>query len=336
MSYFISVIIVNYKTPKLLLGCLRSIIDGGGSFPLEIIVVDNASGDNSRELVLDAYPSVKWIQMSYNAGFARANNEGIRQSASEIVLLLNSDTLNINNSIDECAELFARSEYIACGVQLLNEDGTPQISGNYFMKGGLNNLLPLPYVGAVLKRLGTFFAVKKPNVPDAKEPVEVDWINGAFLMVKKSAIDKVGLMDEDFFLYAEEAEWCSRLRKAGKLVIYGQYRIYHLQGETANVAFKSSGRGYYNLYDKKGLQIMLSNFVRIRKQFGVGWFLFHLFMYSFTAPLAVIASFFKILFYGAQGRLEFIRMLGFLRNILAIWHFTPIILRGDPFFYKIN
>ncbi|HRE51430.1 MAG TPA: glycosyltransferase family 2 protein [Flavitalea sp.] len=335
MSYFISVIIVNYKTPKLLLGCLRSIFGHQGDLPLEIIVVDNASGDNSRELIGDAYPSVKWIQMPYNAGFARANNEGIRQSASEIVLLLNSDTLNINNNIKDCAELFVRSEYVACGVQLLNEDGTPQISGNYFMKGGLNNLLPLPYVGPVLKGLGMLFSVKKPNIPDTNEPVEVDWINGAFLMVKKTAIDRVGLMDEDFFLYAEEAEWCSRLRKAGKLVIYGQYKIFHLQGETANTAFKSSGRGYYNLYDRKGLQIMLSNFVRIRKQFGIGWFLFHLFAYSFIAPLAFAASLFKIIFSFTWDKQEFSRMLGFLRNILTIWRYTPIILRGTPFFYKI-
>ena len=93
---------------------------------------------------------------------------------------------------------------MACGVQLLNVDRTPQISGNYAMKGGLNYLLPLPFIGNILKFFATILKVKKPNIPEAKDVVEVDWINGVFLMVKKQAIDIAGLMDEDFFLYAEE------------------------------------------------------------------------------------------------------------------------------------
>jgi GT2 family glycosyltransferase len=107
---------------------------------LEIIIADNASGDNSRDMILTAYPQAHWIQMDYNAGFARANNEGIRQSHGEIVLLLNSDTIIEDHAIEKCYELFAPSEFVACGVQLLNSDRTPQISGNFFMKGGLNYL----------------------------------------------------------------------------------------------------------------------------------------------------------------------------------------------------
>jgi GT2 family glycosyltransferase len=93
---------------------------------------------------------------------------------------------------------------------------------------------------------------------------------------KNAAIEKAGLMDEDFFLYSEEAEWCSRLCKVGNFVFMVICMLYNLQGETSAQAFNSSDKGYYNLYDRKGLQIMLSNFVRIRKQFGVGWFLFML------------------------------------------------------------
>ncbi len=287
----LSIIIVNYKTPRLLVDCLRTVFTGRETIAMEVIVVDNASGDNSREIITTAFPQVKWIQLNYNAGFARANNEGIRQSTGDVVLLLNSDTLNEDNAIEQCYRQFIASPYVACGVQLLNTDRTPQISGNYFMKGGLNYLLPLPYLGNFIKWLGNRVKVEKPNVPDSDALVEVDWINGAYLMVKKTAIEKAGLLDEDFFLYAEEAEWCSRLRKTGQLCIYGQYKVIHLQGESANEAFGSSGKGYYNLYDRKGLQIMLSNFVRIRKQFGPAWYLVQLAFYSFAVPLFYVASF---------------------------------------------
>ncbi len=331
----LSIIIVNYKTPQLLIDCLQTVYQQMAAGRAEVIVVDNASGDNSRALITTVFPQVKWIQMTYNAGFARANNEGIRQSAGEVVLLLNSDTLNVDNAIEHCYQQFVAADYVACGVQLLNADGTPQISGNYFMKGGLNYLLPLPYVGSFLKWLGNQVKVEKPNVPDSSGLVEVDWINGAFLMVKKTAIAKAGLLDEDFFLYAEEAEWCSRLRKTGKLCIYGQYKVIHLQGESANEAFGSSGKGYYNLYDRKGLQVMLSNFVRIRKQFGVGWFLVQLAFYTFTIPLFFIAGFIANVFRFRNPFTDFKMAVRFTGNVARIWRFMPIILSNKPYFYKV-
>ena len=215
--------------------------------------------------------------MNYNAGFAKANNKGIESSNGDVVLLLNPDILVEDDAISKCFLQFTSSNFVACGVQLLNLDKTPQISGSYFMKGGLNHLLPLPVLGKFLKWLGSQMKVEKPSIMEAKGLMEVDWINGAFLMVKKEIIKKAGLLDEDFFLYAEEIEWCSRLKKQGRLCIYGDLNIIHLQGEAANQAFDSEGKGYYNLFDKKGRQIMLSNFVRIRKQFGILWFLVHLF-----------------------------------------------------------
>lgn len=331
----LSIVIVNYKTPQLLANCLQTVFEPAPSIPIEVIVVDNASGDNSRELIASLFPAVTWIQMSYNAGFARANNEGIRRAKGEAVLLLNSDTLVEDQAIEKNYRLFMQSDYVACGVQLLNEDRSPQISGNYFMKGSLNHLLPLPYIGNFIKWLGNVVKVKKPNVPDAQHEVEVDWINGAYLMVKKAAIDKVGLMDEDFFLYAEETEWCSRLRKVGKLCIYGQYHVIHLQGATANETFGSSGKGYYNLYDRKGLQIMLSNFVRIRKHLGVGWFLFHMLMYSFAVPVFFIGSFVELLFRLRNPFGDWPRAARFTANVITLWRFALRIIGNKPYFYKV-
>jgi GT2 family glycosyltransferase len=331
----ISIIIVNYKTAGLVTNCLKTICDETKDIRYEIIVVDNASGDDSQAIVQQAYPTVRWIQMSYNSGFARANNEAIRQSYGEVVLLINSDTLVEEKAIERCYCNFIISEYTACGVQLLNADRTPQISGNYFMKGGLNYLLPLPYTGNFIKWLGDLAKVKKPNLPDSNSTMEVDWINGAFLMVKKSAIAKVGLMDEDFFLYAEEAEWCSRLKKVGKLAIFGAIKVVHLQGETANKTFGSSGKGYYNLFDRKGLQIMLSNFVRIRKQFGTGWFLVILLFYLVTIPVFFIGMILGKLFGGKKRAYSFKQFKGYCKNMLAMLRLTPAIIKNKPYFYKV-
>lgn len=331
----LSIITVNYKTPQLLIQCLQTVAGQTTSIRFEVIVVDNASGDNSKELVTAAFPQVRWIQMNYNAGFARANNEGIRQSAGDVVLLLNTDTLIEDNALEKCYHAFTGSGYVACGVQLLNADRTPQISGNYFFTGGTNVLLPLPFLGKFYKWLGELVKLKKANLPEAKNIEEVDWINGAYLMVKKDVITRAGLMDEDFFLYAEETEWCSRLRKQGKLCIFGQYHVIHLQGETSNQTFQSSGKGYYNVYDRKGLQIMVSNFLRIRKQLGTGWLLVNLLNYIAEIPLFFICSFFWNMLKGQNPFRHFSMAASYSKNVLHLCALVPKMIAGKPYFYKV-
>jgi GT2 family glycosyltransferase len=331
----VSIIIVNYKSIALLLDCLRSIYQFSSAQQIEVIVVDNDSGDESETILAQAYPQVRWIQMGYNAGFARANNEGIKQATRELVLLLNPDTIILKDAIAICAERLKNAAYIAASAQLLNEDGTPQITGNFFMKGGLNHLMALPYAGRFIRWLGYTLKVKKTNVPEATGAVEVDWINGAFLMVKKEAIKKAGLLDEDFFLYSEEIEWCSRLCKLGKLCVYGDLQVIHLQGATANTTFASEGQGYYRLHDKKGLQILLSGFVRIRKQFGVGWFIVHLLAHLCTIPLFFLILLLKtILFVNGTGK-EWQVWKGFSANVLTVSGYFFTIVLNKPFFYKV-
>jgi GT2 family glycosyltransferase len=312
--------------------CLQSVTAQNSQFNYEIIIVDNHSEDGSKEKIISSFPQITWIQMGYNSGFARANNEGIKKSNGEIVLLLNSDTIIENNAIENCYNHFVSSNYVACGVQLLNKDGSAQISGNYIMKGGLNYLLPLPFLGNTLKAFAGLLGVKKPHVPDASTVEEVDWINGAFLMVKRKAIEKAGLLDEDFFLYAEEAEWCSRLRKEGKLCIYGDIKVIHLQGETSGEIFESSDKGYKNLFDKKGLQIMLSNLLRIRKEFGVGWFSIILLFYVLEIPVFFISTLLSQLF--LSKKYSFLQVKNYSKNIFRIIELSPKIISNQPYFYK--
>ncbi len=334
MPETLSIVIVNYKTPGLLSDCLSTVYSDAGSDNFEVIVVDNHSQDDSSTILLSSFPKLIWIQMNYNSGFARANNAGMRIASGQAVLLLNSDTLVISNAISDAFRLLMNSNYIGCGVQLLNRDGSSQISGNFFVRGNLNNLLPLPYIGMAVRNTGRLFRVKKPHAGESDQPQEVDWINGAFLMAKTEIIRNAGMMDEDFFLYAEEAEWCARLRKFGKLVIYGHSQVIHLQGATSNTTFASSGQGYYNLYDKKGLQIMVSNFVRLRKQWGSGWFLFQLLIYTLTIPIVFIGPIFQYVFRWNNLREALNLARGFASNVMTTWKYAGTILANKPHFYK--
>ena len=329
-----SIILVNYKSSGLVIDCLESIYRWPVAAETEIIVVDNASGDDSENRIRQKYPGVVWISMPGNMGFARGNNAGIRAAKGNILLLLNSDTVNQDDAIAKCFRRFSQSDFIACGVQLMNPDGTPQISGNYFIKGGLNQLMALPYTGRLLRWLGILFKVKKTHAPEAIGNVEVDWINGAFLMVKKETIEQAGLLDEDFFLYFEEIEWCSRLLKAGKMCIYGDLRVVHLQGATTNEVFQSKGQGYYNLYDRKGLQIMVSSLLRIRKQYGIGWYLFHLMAYLITIPVFFVAGLIRLPF--ERKKQQAIKMFsGYVGNCWRLLALSGKMIRNRPWFYKM-
>jgi GT2 family glycosyltransferase len=362
----LSIIIVNYRTPALVLDCLRTLYAHTRDTVFEVIVADNGSGDDSRGSIKGAYPAVRWIDMGYNAGFARANNAAIRQSLGETILLLNSDTLMEENAIGSCHERLVASEYIAAGIQLLNKDRTSQISGLFNMRGGISQLLLLPVLGTVFRVLGKSFRVTKPHlagdrmphrripddqrrpndhppgnplphgdVRDSSSPIEVDWISGAFLMVKKTAIEKAGLMDEDFFLYAEEAEWCGRLQKTGKLCIFGDLNAIHLEGETVNKESGSSTRKDHHVYDRKGLQFMLSGFLRIRKQYGVFWLLAILFFYLAEIPLFFLGVLITGAFTKKDSELGFRHLGGYIRNVFVILGVTGRMIRNKPYFYKV-
>lgn len=330
----LSIIIVNYRSADLIINCIESIGRYNPDLSTEIIVVDNNSSDDSAK-ILSQFPGIKWIQMNYNAGFARANNAGMKAAKGDTVLLLNPDTISIDNSITRCYQKLMNTEYIAAGVQQLNADRTPQISGNFFVKGGLNHLLPIPYWGAFIRWIGYSTKSGVPNVKQAKPVEEVDWISGAFLMVKMEAVEKAGLMDEDFFLYAEEVEWCSRLGKIGKLYIFGELNIIHLEGGSINKEQNVSEKGYYNLFDKKGLQLMVSNHLRVRKQYGVFWFLFLLLNYTWGIVIFWISSTLHRLFTFRNPMGDWKTVGAFAKNVLKLWSLAPKIISGKPYFYKM-
>jgi GT2 family glycosyltransferase len=331
----LSIIIVNYRSANLIIDNLKTLYQYNKELLFEVIVVDNASGDDSSAKILNAFPQIKWIEMGYNAGFARGNNAGIKAANGEIILLLNPDTLSIDDSITQCYYKLKNSEAIAAGVQLIDAQLHLQISGSRFVKWGLNHLLPIPYWGDFVRWIGYKSGSKDPNVQTAKEIEEVDWISGAFLMVKMQAIEKAGLLDEDFFLYAEEVEWCSRLKKWGKLFLFGKLKIIHLEGATINKSQNLNEKGYYNLYDKKGLQLMVSNHLRLRKQYGVLPFLFLLLNYTWGVIVFLIAGFFSSLLHARNPFGHINKVTAFAENVVKLWGLTPRIISNKPYFYKV-
>lgn len=332
----LSIIIINYKSTDHVLACIESIYKETHKHTFEIIVVDNSSGDNSETVIKKAFPGILWIQSGYNAGFARANNMGIRASGGDYILVLNADTIILEGALDKTIELFkGKEDAVACGVQLLNPDLTHQISGAYFKRGGLNVLLPLPYLGRLIRYMGYKLKTKVPSVKEVVAQQEVDWIVGAFLMVKRDVLERSGLLDEDFFMYSEEIEWCSRLRKQGKLYLFEEPKVIHIGGGTSGDYYNTDTDNSKNLWSKKATQIIVSMLLRIRKQFGVFYYLLICFFFIIEIPIFIVGLVFEKIFREQQARYSWANVGGYINNVGYIFKYFYRILVNKHFFYKV-
>ncbi len=332
----LSIIIINYKSAGHVITCIDSIYKETSEYRFEIIVVDNNSEDDSEVRILSAFPNIIWLQTGYNAGFARANNEGMRIAKGEFILILNADTIITDHALDKTITLFKnKTDAVACGVQLLNPDGTHQVSGAYFKKGGLNVLLPLPYLGNLVRWLGYKLKTKIPSVKEVVAVQEVDWIVGAFIMVKKDAVQRSGRFDEDFFMYAEEIEWCSRLKRQGKLYLFEEPKVIHLGGGASSDYYNTDNDNSKNLWSKKARQIIVSILLRIRKQYGIFSYLLICFFYIIEIPAFIICLLVEKIFKGKHAKYSWQNVSGYITNIGYLLKYFFKILINKPFFYKI-
>lgn len=333
----VSIIIINYKSCKLVMDCIESIVQQTKQGSYEIIVVDNDSQDGAKEKIMTAFPQIKWLQLDYNAGFARANNAGMKIASGDYFLILNADTIILDQAIDKSIALLKNYPGAAgCGVQLLNTDGSSQISGAHFMKGGLNTLLPLPYFGRLVRYLGYKFKSTVPSVQHVQKDVEVDWVVGAYMLVSADAVKKAGMFDEDFFMYAEEIEWCARLRKQGKLVLFSEPKVIHIGGGTSgdyyNTEESENGK---NLWNRKGRQIIISNMLRIRKQFGIGWFLLITSCYVGEIPLFFFCLLIDKIINGSKAKFKWRNLSDYTSNIAVLLKYFFKMLFNKRYFYKV-
>lgn len=225
----LSIIIVNWNTRQLLINCLKSIFLNVEDIIYEVWVVDNGSSDGSPQAVRSHFPQVKLIENRENKGFAGANNQVLRNFSSRYALLLNSDTIIEKGAIELMIDFMDQTPSAAiCSPQYLKLDNTKQNSFDNF-----------PSLATELlnkKLLKILFPAKYPSKrKEFRKPIEVDSLIGACLAVRKESIDQVGALDEDYFFFLEETDWCYRMRQAGlKIYHLPHVRIYHLQGSSKN------------------------------------------------------------------------------------------------------
>jgi GT2 family glycosyltransferase len=240
----VSYIIVSYNTCDLLRECLETIYrERGVSF--EVIVVDNASRDGSLAMVEREFSQVIAIQSGANLGFAAANNLAFARARGKYIVLLNSDAFLTPGAICQAVALMdASRETGLAGGRLVGRDGHWQPSARLF-PSLLNEFLSLSGLAARFSH-SRFFGRADRTWADVMEATETDWVPGAFSILRREVLEKVGFFDEDFFLYYEEVDLCRRIKNAGyKIQYWPQLQIVHIGGESSrqvqSVAFSSSG-----------------------------------------------------------------------------------------------
>lgn len=229
MPIDVSIVIVNWNARDLLRDCLRSIAEET-RLEHEVIVVDNASRDNSAEMVRTEFPSVQLIANTDNKGFAGANNQGIAISRGRYVLLLNPDTVILDGAIDRTVAFAdARPGIGGVGCQVFEDERTIQRTCFRF-PSALNAFLSVSQLAALLPR-SRFFGREWMGWWDRTTEREVDVISGMYLLVPRAVVEELGALDDAYFVYAEEADWCYRMSRAGYPRIFTPCaRIIHREG----------------------------------------------------------------------------------------------------------
>jgi GT2 family glycosyltransferase len=221
-----SVVLVCWNNKAYLDPCLRSLYESGLKSTFDVIVVDNGSTDGSQQMLAEKYPHVKLIQNGENVGLGKASNQGIEATNGRYVLLLNNDTLVSGPALDVLVEyLDAHPEAGAAAGRLLNPDGSFQ-SGFAPFSTLLEEFLIATHIGELLWPA-------YPSHGDSKEIKETGWMSSACLLVRRAALDDIGLLNERYFIYGDEADLQYRLNKAGwKIVFLPNSSIVHYGGRS--------------------------------------------------------------------------------------------------------
>ncbi len=312
-SIDLSIIIINWNTRQLLLDCLASVYRTVRRASFEIFVVDNGSTDGSAAAVSHSFPAVRIIVNSSNLGFARANNIALRRMSGKYAVLLNSDTIIKDAAIDKMHDFMEQHPDAGmCGPQLLNRDGSKQNSVGDFPE------LLAEFVNKSLLRIlfpATYQKAFKTKHAALNVSASVDFIVGACMVVRKTAIDSVGLLDEDYFFLYEETDWCFRMHQAGWQVYHHpDAEIYHLGGQSMKEinlrARVEAWRSRY-LFFKKNNRLS-----------PVGW--------SGLLLLGLLQNLYQFFLYGLMNLITFFSLRRLRRRwrmfaYLLLWH-----IRGRP------
>jgi GT2 family glycosyltransferase len=239
----LSVIIVSWNTRALLVDCLNS-LSGELNGQLEVVVVDNASDDDTVAVLKDQFPWVKLIENQVNVGFAGANNQGIKASIGEYVLLLNPDTVVLSGALETLLKFMDENPGVgAVGSRVLNPDGTLQTS-----------CYPAPTLARELWRLfhlDALWSFGVYHMDDWPSDVnrQIDVLLGACILLRREVLEQIGLLDEKYFMYSEEVDLCFRVRRAGWPIFWvPEAKIIHYGGQSTS---QVAGEMFLRLYEGK-------------------------------------------------------------------------------------
>ncbi len=243
MTPHLDIIIVNYNTAAHVMACLASLRAAPPTTPHHICVVDNASSDMSVAWVTKRWTDIEVLALPENIGFAAANNVGIRRSAAPLILLLNSDTVVPEGAIDRLVARLDATGAVAAGPRLIDASLSPEVSFGPMLT---------PW-GEAVQRLRVTLAARKGRwarryiVRHVSRERTVDWVSGACLLVRRSAADAVGLLDERYFMYEEDVDFCAALRaRGGRILFTPAAEIVHVRGGSST----ATGQSVSPLYDR--------------------------------------------------------------------------------------
>lgn len=285
----LSVIIVNYNVKYFLEQCLYSVRTAAAGLNVEVFVVDNNSTDGSQEMLREKFPEIQLIENRENKGFSRANNQAIKISKGRYVLLLNPDTVVQEDTFQKCvAFMDDHLEGGGLGVTMVDGGGnflpeskrglpTPAVA--FYKIFGLSSLFPKS------KKFGKYHL----KYLDKNQTHEVEILAGAFMMIRKETIDKVGMLDEDFFMYGEDIDWSYRIVLGGyKNYYFSETRIIHYKGEST----KKSSVNYVFVFYRAMIIFAKKHFHKNWK-----WFCFFINIAIWLrAALAIVSRFFNAIF----------------------------------------
>ncbi len=240
----LSIAIVSWNTRELLDDCLRSVFETTNGLEYEVIVVDNLSSDDSVDMVRSTYPQVRLIENQDNVGFPKANNQAYGVSSGRHFMLLNPDTICREGALVGLVRFLDEHPDVgAVGPLVLNPDETLQYSWARFPR------LITEIRGILDRRIDGF---KTPTTAEQVReigPFATDWVGGCAMVIRRTAVEQIGLMDESFFMYNEETDWCYRLHKQGWSVwVEPSTEIVHLGGQSSS---RAKSRSAKHLRDSK-------------------------------------------------------------------------------------
>ncbi len=231
----LSVIIVSWNVADLLRDCLRSLAPARGYLKLEVIVVDSASSDGSPAAVAAEFPWVRLAAQAENVGFPRGNNIGLAMARGRYVLLLNPDTIVLDRALETMVSYLDRNPAVGVvGPQLLNADGSVQSSRRRFP-----TLLTAFFESTWLEKWAPPGLLRHYRVLDQPDSAisAVDWVQGACLLTRRVVVESVGGLDDGYYMYSEELDWCRRIKAHGWQVVYlPAARVVHFQGKSSEQA----------------------------------------------------------------------------------------------------